>query len=115
LCVCEFDAYFTVVLVVHVIDLTKKFYLRASQIKIQRNNGAIAAARLRNRQLRAALAALREKERNALGANDLIRMQKRVALLKELHNHLREDVKAKQKLVSAHQTHISQLPLFWFS
>ena len=85
--------------------LSKRFYLRASQIKVQRNNGAIVAAKLRNRQLRAALAALREKERNALGANDLVRMQKRVACLKDLHNRLLEEGKTKRKLVSVAMPH----------
>lgn len=89
---------------IHHLSLGRRFYLQAAEIKLKRNRATIAAARLRNRQLRCALNDLREKERCALGVNDLVRMQKRVTALEKYHNHLLHLSKVQQKLVLERQT-----------
>ncbi|KAI5075533.1 hypothetical protein GOP47_0009609 [Adiantum capillus-veneris] len=89
---------------IHRLSLSRRFYLRAAEIKLKRNRATIAAARLRNRHLRSALNDLREKERCALGVNDLARVQKRIAALEKYHNHLLQMSKAQHKLVLERQT-----------
>ncbi|MCO5559077.1 hypothetical protein L7F22_012669 [Adiantum nelumboides] len=89
---------------IHRLSLSRRFYLRAAEIKLKRNRATIVAARLRNRQLRSALNNLREKERCALGVNDLARVQKRVAALEKYHNHLLHMSKVQHKLLLERQT-----------
>ncbi|KAH7404496.1 hypothetical protein KP509_15G028900 [Ceratopteris richardii] len=89
---------------IHRTFLSRRFYLRAAEIKLRRNRSAIAAATLRNRQLRSALNSLREKERCALGVNDLARVQKRVSALEKYHNQLLSMSKAQRKLMLERQT-----------